>query len=88
MLGFQVMTPQRHVPETEAFSKFWTVLRQSLVTTFGSVFTKIQSEFARAVQRRFTKRVASFLESLRAPSEHAGARRYKDQKLDVYSKLC
>ena len=87
MLGCQVLNPQRHVHETEALSKFWTVPRQSLVTTSGPVFTKIQSEFARVVQKRFTKRVASFLESLRAPSEHAGARRYKDQKLDVYSKL-
>ena len=32
------------------------------------------------------KHVASFLESLRAPSKHDGARRCKDQKLDVYSK--
>ena len=82
------MTPQRHVHETEALSKFWSVPRQSLVTTNGPVFKKIQSEFARAIQIRFTKHVASFLESLRAPSEHAGARRYKDKKLDVYSKLC
>ena len=82
------MTPQRHIHETEALSKFWTVPRQSLVTTFGPVFTKIRSKFARGVQKSFTKRVASFLESLRAPSEHAGAWRYKDQKLNVYSKLC
>ena len=81
------MTPQRHIHETEALSKFWTVPRQSLVTTSGSVFTQIQLEFARVVQKRFTKCVASFLESLRAPSEHAGARRYKDQRLDVTLKL-
>ena len=81
------MTPQRHVHETEALSKFWTVPRQSLVTTSGIIFTRIQSEFARVIKKRFKKCVASFLESLRAPSEHAGARRYKDQKLDVYSKL-
>ena len=52
MLGFQVMTPQRHVRETEALSKFWTIPRQSLVTTSGPVFTKVQSEFARVIQIR------------------------------------
>ena len=90
MLEFQVIHPQRHVSETETLSKLWTVPRQSLVLTSGPVFTKIQSEFAREIQRRFTKRVETFLESLGAPSEHAGAKRYKDQKLDVYSKsrLC
>ena len=87
MLGFQVITPQIHVHETEALSKFWTLPRQSLVRTSGPVFTKIQSEFARAIQRRVTKRVASFLESPGAPSEHAEAKKYKDQKLDVCSKV-
>ena len=87
MLGFQIITPQKHVLETETLRKFWMVPRQSLVTTSGPVFIKIQSVFAREIQRRFTNLVASFLESLGAPSEYAGARRYKDQKLDVYSKL-
>ena len=68
-------------------SKFWIFLRQSLVRTSGPVFAKIQSEFAKVKSKKVKKHAASFLESLRAPSEHAGARRYKDQKLDVYSKL-
>ena len=83
MLGFQVITSQRHVLETEILSKFWTLSKQSLVRTSGPVFTKAQSELARAVQRRFTKRVTNFLESLETPSEHVGARRYKDQRLDA-----
>ena len=68
---------------TKALSKLWAFPRQNLVRTFGPVFTKAQPEFARAVQRRFTKRITNFLESLETPSEHAGARRYKDQRLDA-----
>ena len=60
---------------------------KALVRTSGPVFTKVHSELARAVQRRFIKRVTNFLKSLEAPSEHVGARRYKDQRLDVTLKL-
>ena len=87
MLEFQVTCLQRHVHETEALSKFGTFSRQSLVRTSGPVFMKVQPEFAKVIQRKSTKRVTSFQKSLRTPSEHAGAERFQDQKLDVYSKL-
>ena len=88
MLEFQVINVQRHVHETKALSKFWTLSRQSLVRTSGPVFTKVQSEFARVIQKKLTKHIASLLESMRDPSEHAEATRYKYQKLDVCSRLC
>ena len=87
MLEFQVINVQRHVLEIKALSKFWTFSRQNWVRTSGPVFIKDQSEFARGNSKKVTKHAASFLESLRTPSEHARESRYKDQKLDVYSKL-
>ena len=60
---------------TKALNKFWIFSRQSLVRTSGPVLTKVQSEFAKVKTKKVTKRVVSFLESLRAPSKHVGARR-------------
>ena len=87
MLEFQVITPQRHVLETETFSKFWTFTKQDLVRTYGPVFTNVQSELTRVIQRGSAKRVTRFLESMRTPLERAVAERFKDQNFDVYYKL-
>ena len=83
MLGFQVITSQRHVLETETLSKFWTPSRQSLVRTSGQVFIKALVRVCQGNSKKVKKRAANFLESLETPSEHAGARRYKDQRLDA-----
>ena len=87
MLGFQVITPQRHIHETKALSKFWTLLRQ-FGQNFWAIFHKGSVRVCKGNSKKVTKHATSFLENLRAPSEHAGAKRYKDQKLDVCSKLC
>ena len=65
------------------YSRFWTLSRQILVGTYGPIFTNVQPEFAKVTQRKSTKCVTNFQKSLRIPSEHAGAKRLKDQKLDV-----
>ena len=83
MLEFQVINVQRRAHETETLNKLWTLSRQILVRTFGPVFTNVQPEFAKVIQRKSTKHVTNFQKSLRTPSEHAGAKRLKDQKLDV-----
>ena len=83
MLEFQVINVQIHVHETEALNKFGSLSRQILVRTYGPVFTKIHPEFAKVIQRKSTKRVTNFQKILRTPSEHVGAKRLKDQKLDV-----
>ena len=75
MLEFQVINVQRHVHETKALSKFWTLSRQSLVRTSGQVFTKASVRVCQGNTKKVKKRAASFLESLKAPSEHARARR-------------
>ena len=87
MLEFQVINVQRHVHETEALGEFWTFSRQSLVRTSGPVFTKVQPEFAKVIQRGLTKHVISCMESLITRSEHAGAKGFRDQKLDICFKL-
>ena len=75
---------------TKALRKFWIFSRQSLVRAFGQVFTKVQTEFGQSFWASFDKslvrvyqgnlkkvkkRAESLLESMRASSEHAGARR-------------
>ena len=63
-------------------------LKDEFGQNFWAGFHKGSVRVCQSNSNRVTRRAASFPESLRDPSEHAGARRYKDQKLDVRSKWC
>ena len=85
MLGFQIINVQRHVLEIKALSKFWTFSRQNWVRTSGPVFIKVQSEFARGSSKKNTKCATSFLESLRAPSEHDWSKEIQRSEVGCYA---
>ena len=50
---------------------------------FWASFHKGSLRVCKGNSKKVTKNAARFLESLGTPSEHVGARRYKDQRLDV-----